>query len=149
MKHHKTHNKCLCFLLLHKSKKFPFIWGFISFVVCVVWTLRIVMFCDLICNVFFYISFLSFVLFCLVVSRSLWCYSYLMFLHDIVVHRFACTWCSPPWHCYSLCLTLMFIVLFEVPSSYSSTCFNILAHPLPCQCYSSFHQVILELTTWF
>jgi hypothetical protein len=126
MKHHKTHNNCLCFLLLHKNKKFPFIWGFISFVVCVLWALFIVMFCDFICIVFFFFTF-PFFLFCLVVSCSLWCYFYLMFLHDIVVYCFGgtFTWCSPAQHCYSfLCSTLrlMFIVQFEVPSSYSSTC---------------------------
>jgi len=84
------------------------------------------MFCDLICIVFLYISSLSF---CFVVSRCLWCYSYLMFLHDIVFHHFACTftWHSPPWHCYSfLCSTLTFILLFEVPSSYLSTCLTFL-----------------------
>jgi hypothetical protein len=78
---------------------------------------------------FFFLHLLSFFLFCLVVFRSLWCYYYLMFLHDIVVHCFACifTWRSPPQHCYSfLCLTLMFILLFEIPSSYSSTCLTFL-----------------------
>jgi len=120
MWHCRTHNGCLCFLLLLKNKKPLFLWGVHLFLV--------VVFSNLICIVVFsflfsFFPFFSPFLFCLVTSLSLWLMASL-FMLDVP------TWHYCPFSCLHTCSALLLVLLLIVDAP-------------PCWCYLPSYSTLL------